>query len=97
MRYKARYLSTAKYDRDAIRNYLNQYSLTAATRLFEKIKAKVELAKDNPYMYAAYERRPQFRRIVAEDYLVFYMVNENEKTIEIHHIFRGNIDIEQFI
>ena len=51
MRYKTRYLSTAKDDRDAIRNYLNQYSLTAATRLLEKIKAKVELAKDNPYMY----------------------------------------------
>ena len=63
MKYKAKYLETAGQDREAIRKYLEQFSSTAAPRLFNKIKSKVELAKDNPYMYAAYERRPQFRRM----------------------------------
>jgi len=95
MKYKAKYLITARYDRDAIKAYLDQYSPVAAKRLFGKIKSNMELVKDNPYMYEAYDRRPQFRRMVVEDYLVFYKINEEEKIIEIHHIFHGMINIEQ--
>jgi hypothetical protein len=29
------------------------------------------------------------------DYLVFYMVNEEEKTVEIHRIFHGSQDVRQ--
>jgi len=97
MKYRAKYLITAKQDREAIKKYRDQYSLTATGRLFSKIKSKVELAKENPYAYPAYERRPQFRRIVAGDYLVFYKVNEKEKTIEVHHILHGMVDIVQYL
>ena len=97
MKYKAKFLITAKYDQGAIKAYLNQYSLTAAKRLFNKIKGNLELVKENPYMYEAYERRPQFRRMVVEDYLVFYKVREEEKIIEIHHIFNSMMNIEQYL
>jgi len=66
-------------------------------RLFNKIRNKVELAKENPYAYPAYDRRPHFRKIVAGDYLVFYKVNEEEKTIEVHHILHGMMDIIQHL
>ena len=95
MKYKTKYLITAGYDRDAIKAYLDQYSPVAAKRLFSKIKNNLELVKENPYMYEAYGRRPQFRRMVVEDYLVFYKVIEEEKMIEIHHIFHSMINIEQ--
>jgi plasmid stabilization system protein ParE len=78
-------------------SYLNQYSMTAANRLFEKIKSNMEYVKENPYLYEIYERRPQFRRMVVGDYLVFYKINEEEKTVEIHHIFHGRMDIEQHL
>jgi len=97
MKYRARYLVTAKQDRETIKLYLNQYSLTAANRLFDRIKSRVELAKENPYAYPAYGRRPQFRKIVVGDYLVFYKVNEDEKTIEVHHILHGMMDIVQYL
>ena len=97
MKYKAKFLITAKYDRETVKAYLNQYSLTAAKRLFDKIKSNLELVKENPYMYEAYERRPQFRRMVVEDYLVFYKVREEEKIIEIHHIFNSTMNIEQYL
>ena len=87
MQYKAKYLITVIYDRDAIKAYLDQYSPAAAKRLFDKIKSNMELVKENPYMYEVYERRPQFRRMVVEDYLVFYKVKEEERIIEVHHIF----------
>jgi len=59
MKYKAKFLITAKHDRDNIKAYLDQFSLTAASKLFQKIKSNMELVKKNPYMYKVYERRPQ--------------------------------------
>ena len=95
MKYKAKFLITARHDREAIKAYLNQYSLTAAKRLFDRVKSNLELVKDNPYMYEAYQRRPQFRKMVVEDYLVFYKVKEKERTIEVHRILHGMMNIEQ--
>ena len=95
MKYKARFLITARYDREAIKAYLNHYSLIAAKRLFDKIKSNLELVKENQYMYKAYKRRPQFRIMTVEDYLVFYKVREEEKIIEVHHILNSTMNIEQ--
>ena len=95
MKFKAKYLATARQDRATIKSYLDQYSTNAAKRLFDKIRHRIELAKENPYMYEAYKRRPQFRRIVVDDYLVFYKIDEESKIIEVHHILHGMIDIEQ--
>ena len=97
MKYSVKYLETVRRDRDAIKAYLGQHSTTAAKRLFDKIKDKMELAKTNPYMYVSYERRPQFRRIVVDGYLLFYKVVEESQTIEVHHIFHGMIDVEQYL
>jgi len=97
MKYRVNYLITAKHDREIIRAYLGQYSVTAAKRLFGMIKTKMDHVKENPYIYEAYERRPQFRRMVVEDYLLFYKVNEEDSIIEVHHILHGMMDIEQHL
>ena len=57
----------------------------------------MEYVKENPYMYKSYERRPQFRQMVEEDFLVFYKVNEREKVVEVHHIIHGMMDIEKHL
>jgi len=97
MKYKAKYLVTARQDREAIKAHLNQFSTKAAARIFAKIKRNIEYAKSNPYIYEVYERRPKFRRMVVEDYLLFYRVNEKEKLIEVHHILHGMVDIKSAI
>jgi len=97
MKYRAKYFITAKQDREAIKAYLNQYSTKAYTRLFAKIKRNIEYAKSNPYMYEIYERRPNFRRIVVEDYLVFYKVDESEKLLEVHHILHDKVDLQSIV
>jgi len=95
MSYSVKYLITARQDRKNISAYLNQYSMTAANRLFNNIKGKMELVKENPYMYERYERRPSFRRMTVDGYLVFYKVNEDERAVEVHHILHGMMDIER--
>ena len=97
MKYKVRYLVTARHDREAIRAYMNQYSSSAATRIFEKIKRNMEYVKENPYIYEVYERRPKFRRMVVEDYLVFYQINEIEMLVDVHRILHGMMDIQKLL
>ena len=96
MTYKILYLKIIKHDRKAIKQYLSQYSATAAKRLFEKIKNNMELVKENPYMYETFKAQPQFRRMVIDDFLLFYKVIEENKVIEVHHILYGKIDYEKF-
>jgi len=95
MSYKVKYLETVRSDRADIKTYLDQYSSVAARKLFAKIKQKMLLVKGNPYMYRTYERRPQFRVMVVDDYLVFYKVNEEHNIIEVHRVLHGMLDIEQ--
>jgi plasmid stabilization system protein ParE len=49
-----------------------------------------------PYMYPAYEYFPDYRKIVIGNYLAFYTVNEEDKTIEIHRILPGIWDLSQY-
>ena len=95
MKYKVRYLETVRHDREAIKIYLDRYSATAAKRLFDKIKSRMEFVKSNPYIHESYGKRPQFRRMVVDGYLVFYKVTEESKTIEVHRILHGMVDVEQ--
>ena len=46
-------------------------------------------------MYPLYEPFPFFRRIVVEDYLAFYALNEKDRIIEIHRLIYGRMDIEK--
>ena len=48
-----------------------------------------------PKMHPVYEDFPDFRKIVMEDYLVFYLVNEEKKIIEIHRLIHGKIDLKK--
>ena len=95
--YRVKYFETVRTDRAVIKAHLDQFSQPAAKRLFGKIRSRMELVKHNPYMYKAYNRRPQFRVMVVDDYLVFYKVDDEEKTIEVHRVLHGMMDIEQQI
>ena len=47
MKYKVRYLETTRSDREMIKAHLDQYSKAAAKRLFNRIRSKMELVKQN--------------------------------------------------
>jgi len=38
-----------------------------------------------------------YRKLVVGDYLVFYMIDENENSVEIHRIFHGTRNIGQHL
>ena len=86
------YISTFYSDIASVSDYLEDYP-QKAKRLFEKLDIKLNNLVDNPELYPIYEDFPEFRRIVIEDYLVFYSVDEQAELIEIHRLIAGKMDI----
>jgi len=97
MKYRIRYLPDTITDRDEIREYLSQYYESTAKQFFALLKEKIARLKDFPYSCPSYENDPDYRRLVVRDYLVFYIVNETDKIIEIHRIFHESRDIRQHL
>ena len=65
-----------------------------AGRIIEKIDKALSMLVEMPKMYPVYEDFPDFRKIVIEDYLVFYLVNEEKKVIEVHRLIYGKMDFK---
>jgi mRNA-degrading endonuclease RelE of RelBE toxin-antitoxin system len=65
-------------------------------KFLEIAKADKENIKEMPYMYPEYKYYPNYRRIVIGNYLIFYKINDEEKTVEIHRILPGMWDLARY-
>jgi addiction module RelE/StbE family toxin len=95
MKYRIKYLPDTIKDRTEIRDYLATYYESTVKRFFTQLKEKTTLLKEYPYSCPIYEDDPDYRTLAVGDYLVFYIVDEENKTIEIHRILHGTKDIRQ--
>ena len=50
-----------------------------------------------PYSCPAYQIKPEYRLMVLEDHILFYMVDENERKIKVYRILYGRMDIPKHI
>ena len=97
MKYIIVFLPEAMEDSKDIRQYLSQYYESTVRNFFTLLKKRTDSLKSNPYIAQTYPERPSYRRMVVDDYLVFYKVDEDKKLIEIHRILHGSRDIGRFI
>ena len=97
MNYKAVFLPEARGDSEEIREYLSQYYESTVRNFFALLKKRINSIKSNPFIAPPYLERPSYRRLVVEDYLVFYKVDEDKKLIEIHRILHGSRDISRYV
>ena len=93
MRYRIRFLLETTTDRANIKAYLDQFYAGSAKRFFVLLKKKISRLKDFPYSCQIYEDNTDYRKLIVGDYLVFYVVNEDEKFVEIHRILHSSRDI----
>ena len=93
MKYRIRYLSESLTDREAIKSYLSQYYNSTVTKFFKLLKKKIDRLKRFPYSCPVYDDDPDYRVLIVGNYLVFFMINEDEEIVEIHRIFHGAQDI----
>lgn len=92
MNYNIEYLPIAKKDIIDIVAYIHKKlcNPTAAERLAKKIIDGIDGLQSSPYSYPIYyNAKPmqhEYRKLLIDNYLVFYWVNENEKTITIARV-----------
>lgn len=97
MSYKVQYLPLAVQDLEHAASYLMSFYPGTASKVLVKLETQLSRLSDNPFLYEVYAENPEFRRIVASDYLVFYKVNEDAKTVDIYRILRGSWDVKRFL
>ena len=90
--YKIEYIATFYSDVASMTAYLEEYP-SKARRIFEKLDHILQSLIALPKMFPVYDAASQFRRIVIEDYLVFYKLTEAERLIEVHRILCARMDI----
>lgn len=93
--YRLKYLDDTVSDRAHIKAYLSQFYPDTSKKFFAQLKKKTERLKTFPYSCPVYEEDPDYRKLVVGEYLVFYMVDEDTKTVEIHRMLHGSRDISQ--
>jgi len=93
MKYRIKYLPTFPEDRDVIKAHLSQFYPGTEKRFFSLLKKKISRLKDFPHMCPVYELDPDYRKLVAGQYIVLYTLDENKAIIEIHRMLPGSWDI----
>ena len=90
MSYRVIYLDAALNDMAEIKDYLDKYSTEAWSKLVDKMERSVKSLEQFPNIG---ERYKNYRRLVCGDYLVFYQVNEEDKTVLVVRFLHGSLDI----
>lgn len=99
MKYNLEFLPIAKNDVSAIVLYIARElsAPKAAVNLAQEIRKRINRLRDMPYMYREYRGEPHtdtvYRAIPVKNYIVFYTVCEERKTVEIHRVLYARMDI----
>lgn len=91
-------LSTSKADLTDIIDYLLQFYANTALKQYDKIIEKINTLKEFPFMCEEYQINVmdlQYRKMVIDNYLVFYIVYDD--IVEIHRIINTRMDITKII
>ena len=73
---------------------INLFNEAAAANLSSKFEKAVEAACIFPKSYPIYKK---YRRIVVDDYLIFFKIHEEKKVIVIMHALYGATDYDKIL
>jgi addiction module RelE/StbE family toxin len=92
-KYTVKYSKDAKQDLIEIKKYI-KYNLqepNIANKLINKIRKEIDKLIDNPQIYSIIDddfiKKLSIRKIIIDNYIVFYRINEN--TVEIVRVIYG--------
>lgn len=71
----------------------NLVNKEAAKRLMRKMRKTVMDLAESPRLYAKIEKKDrmkrEFRRILVDNYIILYTIDEDKKTVYISHMYYG--------
>lgn len=80
-----------------IARYLSGFYPKTSNRVLKEMREKITKLGDTPNMCEIYRLDPTYRRMIVDQYLVFYRVNDKAKVVEIHRILRGSWNLPQYL
>lgn len=101
--YKIKFTPVAEEDLDQIYEYIFKklFAETAANNLIEKIETGIMKLKQFPFSCSCVLdellKTRGYRRLIVDNYIVFYLVNEAEKQVVIMRILYGASDYENLM
>jgi len=94
MPYRIKRLESFKKSAFDADSRLYALSQKAADKYFEDYNDKVKLIEENPFIFQVFEDDPYFRSApLVYGYRLFYHVDEQKKTVVLHRIIHGAMDI----
>lgn len=99
MTYKVIFSNAFEDDLDGALEYISRklYNPSAAQRLLNKIADTVSLLEENPMLFPLYHddvlAKQGLRYTVISNYLLFYKVNEQTKTVDLSRFIFGDRNI----
>ena len=97
MAYNVKLLGIAETDIDNICEYLSQFYPSTPGKFLDALDVNFENISHNPYMYPTYKYNKEYRRIVTDDYLVFYKIDEEKNLVKVYRILHGKQNINTIL
>jgi toxin ParE1/3/4 len=97
MDYRIRYLPVSRQNLDDILKYLSDFYPGTSLRFVTDLRQCIDILRTQPLIYSVYADFPVYRHIPVGDYIVFYIVNESNKTVEIHRILHGKQNVQSIL
>ena len=90
-------LELAEIDIDKICRYLSQFYAGTPGKFLDALEKDFENISFNPYMYPKYKYNKEFRKIAANDYIVFYKVDTENNLVRVFRILHGKQNISTIL
>ncbi|GHT65367.1 hypothetical protein FACS1894110_07080 [Spirochaetia bacterium] len=97
MIYEIKLLKRAVADIEDICRYLSQFYPGTVGRFIDALEQGFDGLAQNPYMYVEYEGNKNYRRMIIQEYLVFYKILKTGSTIRVYRILHGKRNIDNFL
>jgi len=95
--YDVKLLNLAESDIDDICRYLSQFYPGTPSKFLDTLDESFNNVSFNPYMYPKYKYNKEYRKIVADDYLVFYKIDKDNNLVKVYRILHGMRNISTII
>ncbi|MGL4607469.1 MAG: type II toxin-antitoxin system RelE/ParE family toxin [Eubacteriaceae bacterium] len=94
MKFEIRYLPRARGDIIEIADYLSEFGIETAQAFLRDLEEKVLRLQEMPYIGEKYMK---YRRLIIKDYLVFYRVNSEMRTVDVYRVLHGKRNLNNYL
>ena len=97
MSFDIRYLPLAEDDIDRLAGYLTWFYPHTAQRVLGEMEERLAQLRDFPEMCEEYQPDSFFRKLVVDDYVLFYHVNDVLHTVDVYRVLRGSWNLKHYL